>query len=203
MTPGAWALAAVLMALVAFVNVMTILDDAHRRGVPTPAILPITLEGTSAVAALASLMIVVIALRLAPPDRGPIWRTVAVHVAGTFVFSAAHVALMTLLRTVLFALAGHRYEFSLSEAPYEYRKDLLTYLVIGAAFWLMSRQGSAPSPSGARCARRCTPACSIRSPFAPWPSSWWVPSVRAVSTSPTRMTRPWPAPKSWPSSPAS
>src|ERR1700683_3306270 len=156
MTPGAWALAAVLMALVAFVNVMTILDDAHRRGVPTPAILPITLEGTSAVAALASLMIVVIALRLAPPDRGPIWRTVAVHVAGTFVFSAAHVALMTLLRTVLFALAGHRYEFSLSEAPYEYRKDLLTYLVIGAVFWLMSRQGVTPSPSGERPAAAAT-----------------------------------------------
>jgi hypothetical protein len=161
MTLGAWALAAVLMALVGFVNVMTILDDAHRRGVRTPAILPITLEGTSAAAALASLMIVVIALRLAPPDRGPIWRTVAVHVGGTFVFSGAHVALMTLLRWVLFALAGHRYEFSLSELPYEYRKDLLTYLVIGAAFWLMTRQGSA-SPPGERPAPAAPATFDIR-----------------------------------------
>ena len=115
-----------------------------------PLVLPVTLEGTSAVAALASLMIVVIALRLAPPGRGPIWRTLVVHTGGSVVFSVAHVALMTLLRWVLFALAGHRYEFSLSELPYEYRKDLLTYLLIGAAFWLMTRQRSTASPSGER-----------------------------------------------------
>jgi len=149
-TSAAWALAAVLMALVAFVNVMTILDDARRRGVHMPVVLPVTLEGTSAVAAFSCLMIVVIALRVAPLDRGPLWRTVAVHVGGSVVFSVAHVALMTLLRWVLFALAGHRYEFSLSELPYEYRKDLLTYLVIGAAFWLMTRQGWTSSPPAER-----------------------------------------------------
>ncbi len=162
LTFGAWALAAVLMALAAFVNVTTSLDDAHRRGVHMPLILPVTLEGTSAVATLASLMIVVLALRLAPPDRGPIWRTVAVHVGGTFVFSAAHVALMTLLRTVLFALAGHRYPFSLSEAPYEYRKDLLTYLLIGAVFWLMTRQRSTASPSSERPAPAAPATFDIR-----------------------------------------
>ena len=147
MTFGSWVLAVVLMALTAFVNVMTILDDANRRDVHVPVILPVTLEATSAVAALGSLMIVVVAVRLAPPDRGPLWRTVAVHVGGSFLFSGAHVALMTLLRTLLFALAGHRYTFSLGELPYEYRKDLLTYLVIGAVFWLMTRQSRASPPA--------------------------------------------------------
>jgi hypothetical protein len=157
MTFGSWALAVVLMALAAFVNVMTILDDARRRGVHMPLILPVTLEATSAVAALGSLMIVVIALRLAPPGRAPLWRTATVHVGGSFVFSGAHVALMTLLRTALFALAGHRYTFSLSELPYEYRKDLLTYLVIGATFWLMTRRGG-PSPPAAEHTTPAAPA---------------------------------------------
>jgi DNA-binding LytR/AlgR family response regulator len=140
LTLGAWALAAALMALVTFVNVMTLLDDAHARGVHIPVALPLTLETTSAVAALASLVIVVIALRIAPPGRGPWWRTIAVHAVGTLAFSVAHVTLMTLLRIVVFALAGHRYNFSLSELPYEYRKDLLSYLVIGGIFWLAARE---------------------------------------------------------------
>ena len=155
MTFGAWLLAVVVMALVAFVNVMTILDDAHRRGVAMPVILPVTLEATSAVAALGSLMIVVIALRIAPPGHGPLWRTIATHVGGSVAYSVAHVALMTLLRTGVFALAGQRYHFSLSELPYEYRKDVLSYLVIGAAFWLVTREGWAqlgaperPAPPG-------------------------------------------------------
>jgi len=154
LTLGAWALAVALMALVTFVNVTTILDDAHRRGIQMPLALPLTLEITSAVAGLASLVIVVMALRIAPPDRGPWWRTLAVHAFGTVAFSLAHVALMTLLRLAIFALAGHRYDFSLSEIPYEYRKDLLSYLVIGAVFWLVARErerlaaASAPSAAG-------------------------------------------------------
>ena len=140
LTLGAWALAAALMGLVTFVNVMTILDDARRRGLHMPLALPLTLEVTSAVAALASLVIVVIALRIAPPGRGPWWRTLAVHAVGTLAFSVAHVTLMTLLRTAVFALAGHHYDFSFSELPYEYRKDLLSYLVIGGIFWLVARE---------------------------------------------------------------
>lgn len=162
MTVGSWVLAFVLMALSAFVNVMTILDDARRRGVHMPLILPVTLEATSAVAALASLMIVVIALRLAPPDRSPLWRTIAVHAGGTLVFSGAHVALMTVLRTMCFALAGQRYAFSLSELPYEYRKDLLTYLVIGGVFWLVMRQGWARTPAVAGAAPAAPATYDIR-----------------------------------------
>src|SRR6185437_10884802 len=98
LTVGAWALAVALTGLVTFVNVMTILDDDRHRGVHTPLALPLTLEITSAIAALASLFIVVVALRIAPPGRGPWWRTLAVHALGTLAFSLTHVTLMTLLR---------------------------------------------------------------------------------------------------------
>lgn len=140
LTLGAWALAAALMALVTFVNVATILDDARRRGAHMPLALPLTLETTSALAALASLFIVVVALRIAPPGRGPWWRAVAVHAVGTLAFSVTHITLMTLLRAAIAALVRYPYSFSPSEIPYEYRKDLLSYLVIGGVFWLVERE---------------------------------------------------------------
>src|SRR5580658_2527054 len=114
--PSRTALLAVagVVALNAFVNIMTILDDAHRRGVAMPAWLPVTLEGTSAVAAMIAGVAIYQALRLAPPERGPLWRTLLVHAGGTLVFSGAHVGLMTLFRMAAFRAIGQTYDFSIS-----------------------------------------------------------------------------------------
>ena len=142
--PSRTALLAVagVVALNAFVNIMTILDDAHRRGVAMPAWLPVTLEGTSAVAAMIAGVAIYQALRLAPPERGPLWRTLLVHAGGTLVFSGAHVGLMTLFRMAAFRAIGQTYDFSISEWPYEYRKDLVGYVVIGGVFWLLRRMAA-------------------------------------------------------------
>jgi hypothetical protein len=145
---GAWLLVAALLGLVTFVNVMTIMDDARRRGVRLPLALPLTLELTSAVAGLSAATIIWFAVRAAPPGCGPLWRIVAVHAGGSLAFSGAHVGLMTLLRTALFAMAGGRYDWSFGELPYEYRKDLVTYVVVAALFWLLSRSGPATADAG-------------------------------------------------------
>jgi len=136
-----------LMTLAGFVNVTTQLDDARRRGVAMPLRLALTLEITSALAALACVWIIWFAVRLAPPGRGPWWRTMGVHLTGTAVYSTAHVGLMTLLRMLVFAAAGASYRWAPSELPYEYRKDLLAYVVIAGIFWIAGRQGVAPSPT--------------------------------------------------------
>ena len=148
MTATAWGLAVALMALAAFVNVMTDLDDARRRGVQMPLALPVASELTSIVAALICVPIVVAAIRLAPPGRGPLWRTLAVYAGGSFAFSGAHVALMTLFRIGLADVFGKRFDWSISEVPYEYRKDLLTYAVFGMLFWLLSRRPAVTAPVG-------------------------------------------------------
>jgi LytTr DNA-binding domain-containing protein len=143
--PSRTALLAVagVVALNGFVNIMTILDDAHRRGVAMPIWLPVTLEGTSGVAAMIAGVAIYQALRLAPPERGPLWRTLLVHAGGTLVFSGAHVGLMTLFRMAAFRAIGQTYDFSISEWPYEYRKDLVGYVVIGGVFWLLRRMAAA------------------------------------------------------------
>ncbi len=154
----AWLAVLALLGLNIFVNVSTQLDDAHRRGVSMPLALPLTLEITSAMAALVAAGVVLAALRLAPPGRGPLWRTLGVHLGGSLVFSAAHTGLMTLLRTLVFAAAGKTYAWSPLELPYEYRKDLLAYVVFGGVFWLLARRPAAPDTAAAPPAGASLPA---------------------------------------------
>jgi hypothetical protein len=143
---GAWLAVLALLGLNVFVNVTTQLDDARRNGTRVPISLPLTLEMTSACAAVLAAAIVSAAVRLAPPGRGPIWRTIGIHLGGSLLFSATHVGLMTLLRTLVFAAVGKIYPWSPQELPYEYRKDLLAYVVIGGIFWLLARRAP-PAPT--------------------------------------------------------
>jgi DNA-binding LytR/AlgR family response regulator len=142
----AWLAVAGLLLLVIFVNVTTQLDDAHRRGVELPISLTLTLEISSAIAALIAAVIIGAAVRLAPPGRAPLWRTIVVHLAGSLAYSGAHVALMTLLRTLAFSTVGHAYRWTVRELPYEYRKDVLAYVVVAGLFWMLTRQGAGPTP---------------------------------------------------------
>ena len=144
----AWLAVLALLVLNVFVNVTTELDDARRRGMALPIAQPLTLEITSAIAAVVAAAIVWPAVRLAPPGRGPLWRTIGIHLGGTLAFSAAHVGLMTLLRTIVFGAAGRTYPWSPQELPYEYRKDLLAYVVFGGVFWLLAPAcfGGRPAP---------------------------------------------------------
>jgi DNA-binding LytR/AlgR family response regulator len=132
------------MCLAIFVDVTTQLDDARRHGLAVaPLWETLTVYIASGLATLACSFLIIGALRLAPFRRGPIWRTVAVHLGGTLVFSLAHVALMVLLRSLVFAAMGVRPPFALSDLPYEYRKDLLAYVVIGGIFWLLRQRPNA------------------------------------------------------------
>jgi hypothetical protein len=146
--PARWLAVAGLLLLIIFVNVTTQLDDARRRGVTLPISLTLTLEISSAIAALVASVAIAVAVRLAPPGRGPLWRTIAVHVTGSLAYSGAHVALMTLLRTLAFGWVGHPYRWALQELPYEYRKDVLTYVVVAGIFWMLTRQSPGPAPAG-------------------------------------------------------
>ena len=160
----AWLAVGALLALVTFVNVSTQLDDARRHGVTLPITLPLTLEITSALGALAAALVIAVAMRLAPPGRGPLWRTMVVHAAGTVVYSGIHVSLMTLLRIFAFAAVGERYPWTPRELPYEYRKDVLAYVVVAGIFWMLTRQSRGASglepPPG-------EPAGEKRSPAGP------------------------------------
>jgi len=143
----AWLAVLGLVALNAFVNVMTRVDDVRRHGME-PAVGRVTIEEiTSGIAATVAAATILAAVRLAPPGRGPLWRTLAVHAGGTLVFSGLHTALMLLFRAAVFAALRQPFAWTWSQVPYEYRKDLIAYLVIGGLFWVLTRRERQAPPA--------------------------------------------------------
>jgi len=134
-----------LLGLVTFIDVMTALDDARRSGQALSPVLPLTLEITSALAALVASGVGYLALRVAPPSRQRPLRQVAIHIAGSLGYSVIHVGLMTALRTLAFAAGGYRYHWALTDLPYEYRKDILAYIVLTGVIWVLTRPDSTAS----------------------------------------------------------
>ena len=162
----AWLAVLGLVGLNAFVNVMTALDDARRRGTQLPVTRVAVEEITSAVAATVAAFAIFAAVRLAPPGRGPLWRTIGVHAGGTLVFSGLHTALMILLRTAVFAAMRQPYAWVWGQVPYEYRKDLIAYLVIGLVVVCVAPGLAGRYPRrGPGCHCTCSTAASWRARF--------------------------------------
>ena len=78
------------------------------------------------------------------------------HGVATLVFSALHVALMMALRIVIYGAQGFHYRVESGAVPYEYRKDLLAYLVLAGVFHLIAGQGAQAKPEPAA-APTCEP----------------------------------------------
>ena len=138
----AYGVAAGLISLVDVVNVLSALHDAARRREHLAAWEPITWEATSGVAELLACPLIYVALRLAPSARRRWGWTLLVHGVTTLVFSALHVALMMALRIVIYGVQGFHYRVEPGAVPYEYRKDLLAYLVLAGVFHLIAGQGA-------------------------------------------------------------
>lgn len=142
----AYCMIAVLVALSDVTNVFTVLNDSARMGRSLAPWEPITWEFTSGVAVLVACGVIYAALRMAPPGRRPWALTLFIHLLASTLFSVLHVGGMALLRIGIYGLAGLRYHMTLGEMPYEYRKDLVTYLILAGVFWIFAKP---PAVAGA------------------------------------------------------
>ena len=143
----AFAVILAFLVLVDTVNVLSALHDAARRGQDLGAWEPITWEATSGVATLIACPIIYAALRVAPPNGQRWGRSLLVHGIATVAFSAVHVVLMMGLRIAIYGALGFHYRVEAGAAAYEYRKDLLAYLVLSAvilAFTARRREVAPP-----------------------------------------------------------
>jgi hypothetical protein len=128
-----WAIGAVFLACIAVINALTLITEAERAGVSQHPLEPWILEVSSVLGLFALVPLVSLYERRFPsaPDT---WRTaIGWHILGSIVFSALHVLAFWILRVVAFAAIGQQYVFfqsPLSDALYEYRKDLLPYALI-------------------------------------------------------------------------
>jgi len=149
----AWALARAYLAIAVFflmidgVNVLSALDEAARAGRVLPAWKPFGAEFSSWIGGLLACGVVYLAMRLATPGRAGWLRVALVHAPGSLVYSALHQGVMTGLRILIFAAHGASYHRPRLPADlvYEYRKDLLSYIVMAGLFWLFRAPGLRPA----------------------------------------------------------
>jgi len=130
---------AVFMVLVDTVNVFTAIHDAAEHGQRLPYWEPSVWEATSGIATLLTCPIIYAAVFYAIGGRRGWARFAAVHLAASLAFSSLHILLMNAMRVAIYAALGRHYPFGESGFVYEYRKDLVAYILFAAVFWFFSR----------------------------------------------------------------
>lgn len=143
---------AAFLAVATTFNIFTAMHDAASHGQVLPRWQPVTWEYTSGIASLLSAALVYWAVRIAPPASTRWPKLIAVHAVASLAFSSLHILLMSAMRAAVYAALGRHYGFGSADFWYEYRKDVIAYLVWATVFWLFIREARqrAPRSSGAR-----------------------------------------------------
>ena len=130
----AFAAAAVMVAAVNALNVITMSHEEPQLGLAGPVVW----EVSSWISLVAFFWVPWVGYRLAPPFVRPRWKLL-VHIPGSILFSLAHVTGFIVLRKIVYRLAGDHYDFGtfLPHFLYELRKDSLGYALFIAGFTLI------------------------------------------------------------------
>jgi hypothetical protein len=135
----------------AVVNSLSVANDLARRGVRVDPAQPWIWESSSAAGLLVCFWVLLIFDDALRSRVRSVWARLAAYAAASIVFCIGHVALMVALRHLAYWLAGWRYDFGPwgDGLLYEYRKDVLTFIVmlVGLTVWrrLVSRAPPAAS----------------------------------------------------------
>lgn len=143
---GPWTAVALMAVVVAFVNATSgIMEGAGAHWAE-----PVVWEVTSATVIIAMAPLIGVAIRRWPPRADNLAPVGLIHLGLTLPFALAHVLAIFVLREGAYWAVGARYGFFDRGVPitllYEWRKDVLTYGAIAAAFWWFQRQAERPPP---------------------------------------------------------
>jgi hypothetical protein len=151
---SAYAAVAAVALAIGLVNALSVAQDAAWRGGRYDIGTPLLWEMTSIVTIILVVPVLFITVRrMRRATKWP-WR-IGLAVAGIVVFSLLHITGMVGLRKFAMLLAGGSYDFHLSATTllYEFRKDIVTCLLIGSTWWLIESrrelQRSTPVVAGA------------------------------------------------------
>src|SRR6202171_1416714 len=131
------AVAAVALGI-GIVNALSAAQDAAWRGGAYDVRTPLFWEMSSIVTIILLAPVLLVAVRRMRHASGWLLR-IGLAVAGIIAFSALHIAGMVGLRKIAMLLVGGSYDFRFSVATliYEFRKDVITCLLIGGTLWLI------------------------------------------------------------------
>ncbi|SED36684.1 transcriptional regulator, LytTR family [Rhizobiales bacterium GAS188] len=157
----------VVLVIAAFwlVNSFSTAHEAARLGGAYDLGKRMFFEGTSAVATLILLPLMRRGVAMVRTATSLPMQAARVAIVGVL-FSLAHIFGMVALRKLAYGAMGAAYDFHLAaELPYEFRKDILSALLIGLPFWFLDRPATAgQAPSDAAVPRNSTKAGEDRSP---------------------------------------
>ena len=122
---------------IGIVNALSAAQDAAWRGAAYDLRTPLFWEMSSIVTIIAVAPVLFVAVRrMRQVSRWPL--RLGLAVAAIIAFSGLHIAGMVGLRKAVMFLAGGAYDFhfSLATLIYEFRKDVMTCLLIGSTLWL-------------------------------------------------------------------
>jgi hypothetical protein len=131
------AVAAVALGI-GIVNALSKAQDVAWHGGVYDARTPLLWEMTSIAVIVLLAPLLFVAVRRMRHAKGW-WLRIGLAVAAILVFSALHIAGMVGLRKLAMLAIGGSYDFRFSVATliYEFRKDVITCLLIGGALWLI------------------------------------------------------------------
>ncbi|MGY3452800.1 LytTR family DNA-binding domain-containing protein [Bradyrhizobium sp. USDA 4353] len=148
-----YATTAALSVGIGIINAFSTAHDAARRGAAYDIDKPLLFELTSILFVILLTPLVVATVRSIRGSSG-VGRRVILAAAALLAFSALHMLGMVALRKLLIWTAGGSYDFNLSwpTVLYEFRKDIMTVLLISTTLWLWDgyHAGSTRSPSPQR-----------------------------------------------------
>ena len=151
------------------VNAFSAAQDAAWRGAVYDVRTPLFWEMSSIVTIIAVAPVLFVAVRrMRHVSRWPL--RIGVAAAAIIVFSSLHIAGMVGLRKAVMFLAGGAYDFHFSAATliYEFRKDIMTCLLIGGTLWLIDSRREAQQ------ARRSDAATPRADPASAAPDMVWL-----------------------------
>jgi hypothetical protein len=160
-----WLLYAAVAAValgIGVVNALSKAQDVAWHGGGYDARTPLFWEMSSIVAIILVAPVLFVAIRRMRHATGWLLR-IGLAVAAILAFSSLHIAGMVGLRKLAMFLVGGSYDFHLSAATllYEFRKDVITCLLIGGTLWLIdSRRQAQQARSAGTAARAESPSAA-------------------------------------------
>jgi hypothetical protein len=135
------------------VNALSRAQDIAWRGKPYDLGTPLFWEMSSIVTIILVAPVLFIAIRRMRKTSHWIW-SIGLAIAAIIVFSTLHIAGMVAIRKGVMWLLGGSYDFHLSAVTllYEFRKDVMTSLLIGGSLWLIDGRRAAKQPRPAAAA---------------------------------------------------
>ena len=151
----AWYAFLVLGSAFMVVNTTTEIMEHARDGADINPVHPLIWESSSFIVWAALAPFIGLVVRHRPPDKDKWHLVFAVHLAASTLASLLHIFGMLGVRLVVYQFMGQPYDF-FQDAPftvflYEWRKDIISYFLISAIYWLLdgghARSSSNPEPA--------------------------------------------------------